>query len=303
MKKITLIITIAILFTNILNSQIIDQLTEIEEELDKGWNVEGLFSLGFSQISLTNWAAGGESSVAGNTLANIFAGYVRDKLIWTNTLDIGYGLQRREDAIVRKTDDKIDLLSKIGLEAAENLFYTGMMNLRTQMTRGYDSPGDDMYISTFLSPGYLIGGLGIDYRPVDNLSLFLAPSTVKMTIVMDKFLADRGSYGVEPGENLRYEFGSYFRADLRTTIHDNVRIQSKLDIFSNYLYKPQNMDINWETLLIMQLTEFIAVSFSTHLIYDEDMVFDFDPGNNNDHQTGPRVQFKQLFIIGLSYNL
>jgi hypothetical protein len=302
MKTILLAISLVVIAAGYLSGQVTDQeadLLDRDQELEEGWNTGGSFSLGVSQISLSNWAAGGESSLSGNGLVNFFAGYRRNNLLWTNILDIGYGIQRREGAPTRKTDDRIDAVSKLGIEAASNLYYAGLLNFRTQMAPGYADPENDVEISNFLSPGYLLGALGIDYRPVDNFSIFLAPVTSKITIVRSQALADAGAYGVEPGENFRNEFGSYFRADYRLNITDDIRLQTKLDLFSNYLDKPQNLDVNWETLLTMSLTDYIGISFSTHLIYDEDMVAGVDPDNG---PPGPRVQFKQLLIVGFSYN-
>jgi hypothetical protein len=304
MNKFLFPLAIALFLAVPLQGQIDDQegdLREAGEELEAGWNIGGAFNLGFSQIYLSNWVAGGESSIAGNGRLNLFAGYRQDALIWINTIDLGYGLQKREDEDVRKTDDRIDLMSKLGLEAAENFYYAGLLNLRTQMAPGYAEPGDDTPISNFLSPGYLIGALGIDYRPVDNFSVFIAPLTGKITMVLDQNLADQGAYGVDPGDNFRSEFGSFLRADYRLDITDDIRFQTKLDLFSNYLDKPQNLDINWETLLMMRLTDYIGISFATHLIYDEDMVV-VVPVNDTVEPQSPRVQFKQLFTLGFSYN-
>jgi len=41
----------------------------------KGWKTGGVLSLTGSQISFTNWAAGGENSVSVNSFINLFANY------------------------------------------------------------------------------------------------------------------------------------------------------------------------------------------------------------------------------------
>lgn len=63
----------------------------------KTWDVGGLFSLNFSQVSLTNWVAGGRSSTAGIGIFNVFGNYKRDNILWENSLDLGYGVIKEQD--------------------------------------------------------------------------------------------------------------------------------------------------------------------------------------------------------------
>jgi len=285
-------------------SAILAQTTEAEATLKKekeglaeGWNKGGLFSLSFTQVSLTNWAAGGQNSISGNGLVSMFADYKKETFTWNNNLDLGYGLMKQGKDGVIKTDDKIDFLSKAGMRAANHWFYAGLLNFKTQMTPGYNYPNDSVKISRFLAPAYLLGALGMDYKPSDKFTLFLAPLTGKITIVNDDVLSNAGSFGVDPGKKLRSEFGGYIRAAYKRNITENIAFQTKADFFSNYLNEPQNIDVNWETLLLMKVGKFITVSFATHLIYDADILF-----NVNEEGTGEsKVQFKQLLGVGLSY--
>jgi hypothetical protein len=301
MKKLIYTIAMVLFISFPLQGQIADP--DEREVPEDGWNFGGMFSLGFSQVSLSNWTAGGESSVAGNGLTSIFADFGRDNLTWNNSLDLGYGLQRREGERARKTDDRIELLSKLGLEATENWNYSGLVNFRTQMAPGYDYPNVEVPISNFMAPAYLLAALGMDYQPFENFSVFISPVTGKATFVLDQDLADLGAFGVDPGNNLRYELGAYLRADYRVNITEDIMFRTKLDLFSNYLDKPQNLDVNWETRLNINLTRYISASFGTHLIYDEDAtIITTDPDTGEPEILGPRVQFKQLLTVGLSYS-
>jgi hypothetical protein len=303
MKKLISAMAMALFITVPLQGQFDDPDQEEREIPEDGWNFGGMFSLGFSQVSLSNWTAGGESSVAGNGLVSIFADFRRNNLIWNNSLDLGYGLQRREGERARKTDDRIELMSKLGLEAAGNWNYSGLVNFRTQMAPGYDYPNEEMPISGFMAPAYLLGALGMDYQPDDNFSVFISPLTTKVTFVLDQDLADLGAFGVDPGENMRYELGAYLRADYRVNITDDIMFRTKLDLFSNYLDKPQNLDVNWETRLNLNITRYISASLGTHLIYDEDAtVITTDPDTGEPVTSGPRIQFKQLLTVGLSFS-
>lgn len=122
----------------------------------KPWKFNGLTSINFSQVSLTNWSAGGENSYAFNGLLNLGANYSKAKNDWANTLEIGYGVQKQGDQDLRKTDDYIDFVSKYGRKVSKSFFISAMLNFKTQMNEGKKYETDTSYvISEFLAPGYL----------------------------------------------------------------------------------------------------------------------------------------------------
>jgi hypothetical protein len=293
------------------------QITESEEQLRtqaadsiEGWKKGGIITLNLSQTSLTNWAAGGQNAFSGNGLISLFANYKKDKSLWSNSLDIGYGVLKQgknEDFI--KTDDKIDLLSKYGRKAAEHWYYAALFNFKTQMTAGYNYPNDSVKISTLFAPAYIIGSLGMDYKPNDDLSAYISPVTSKITIVTDQDLANQGAFGVTPAEydtisglivskaeKVRFELGGYLRLEYRKVLMENITILTKLDLFSNYLDNPQNIDVGWETLITMKVNKYISATLNTHLIYDDDIDITTDTGKKR-----PRTQFKEVLGIGFSY--
>ncbi len=267
----------------------------------KVWTKGGTISINFSQVSLTNWAAGGKSSASGTALFNVFANYRKDNLSWENALDLGYGLLKEEDDKPVKTDDKIDFSSKFGLKPSpeSKIFYSALFNFRTQMTDGYKYPDTEKVISSFMAPGYLTLALGADYKPNDKFSLLVSPLTGKMTVVSDEELAE--NYGLDAGKKSRSELGAFIKTQFKTTVVKNVSLESKLDLFSNYLDTPQNIDIHWDVLVNMKINDYLSANLITNMIYDDDVNIAVD--NNDDgviDSTGPRIQFKQLFGVGLS---
>ena len=287
------------------------QTTEVENQLKTqkvdtllGWKKGGVINISVSQTSLTNWAAGGQSSVALNGLLSLYAHLKQDNSLWENYLDLGYGtLKQGKETDWWKTDDKIDFTSKFGLKATEKLYYAALLNFKTQMADGYNYPNDSVKISDFLAPGYLLGGLGLDYKPGENFTVFLAPVTLKLTMVNDDALSDFGAFGVDPGEQFRSEFGGYLRMFMKHALMENINFQTKLDLFSNYLDHPERIDVSWEVLLAMKVNKFISATLSTHLLYDYDVDIPID--NNDDGITdelGHKVQFKEVLAVGLSVN-
>ena len=57
-------------------------------------------------------------------------------------------------------------------------------------------------ISDLFSPAYLLVALGLDYKPSDHFSAFIAPITGKLTFVTDQKLSDAGAFGVKPGQKV-----------------------------------------------------------------------------------------------------
>ena len=144
----------------------------------------------------------------------------------------------------------------------------------------------------------------MDYKPTSYLSVFLSPITSKTTIVTDTKLSNTGAFGVEPGEKVRSEFGGYVRADFTKEIMKNVKLNSTLALFSNYIEEPENVDVNWEMLVLMKVNKFITVSLNTKLIYDHDIDIVKDTnGDGNNDVNGPRTQFKEILSVGFSYKL
>ncbi len=265
------------------------------------WKFSGLTSINISQVSLTNWAAGGQSSSSGVALFNLNGNYTKDNLSWENSLNMGYGLLKENNKDVVKTHDKFDLISKFGIKQSEKLYYSVLFNFKTQFAPGYKDPNYTDIISKFLAPAYLTLSPGIDYKPNKYLSFLISPATGKMTIVNDDSLSSIGSFGVDPGEKMRYEIGSFIKAELKMDIMKNVSLNTKIDLFSNYLHNPQNIDVNWDLLINMKINDFLSANLITNLIYDDDIKIDVDKNNDGIIEArGPRVQFKEMFGLGLS---
>jgi hypothetical protein len=240
---------------------------------------------------LSNWAAGGENALSTTALLNLFANYKKDKFVWDNSLDLGYGFMKSEGKKLRKNEDKIDLLSKLGYQAVKNLYYTVLFNYKTQFAEGFNYPNDSVVISKFNAPAYISISLGLDYKPNDYLSIYLSPAAGKFTIVADQTLSDLGLYGVEPGKKVRSEFGASLNVKFQKDVLPYMNILSKLVLFDNYTDKEKsnraNIDVNWEVMVNIKAGKFLTTSIFTNLIYDHNVI--------------KKTQFKEVLGVGLSY--
>jgi hypothetical protein len=177
------------------------------------------------------------------------------------------------------------------------------------MSPGYKYPDTENKISDLFAPAYLLLAAGLDYKPNDHFSAFISPLTAKFTFVTDPDLSDDGAFGVTPGETVRGEIGGYLRTiytrgDFKGEFLKNVAFTTKLDLFSNYADKPQNIDVSWEILVALKVNDFLSVNFNTHLLYDDNILVPVDRNGNGEFESteapGPRTQFKEILGVGFS---
>jgi hypothetical protein len=152
-----------------------------------------------------------------------------------------------------------------------------------------------------MAPGYLNLAAGMDYK-TDKISVFISPVTGKFTFVTDEELSAVGSFGVDAGKKARSEIGAFVKFEGKTDVVKNVTLQTKLDLFSNYIHNPQNIDVDWSMLLNMKVNEFLSANLVSHLIYDDDISIPVDKnGDGIIDESGPRIQFMEMFGAGLSF--
>ncbi|MCC6258427.1 MAG: DUF3078 domain-containing protein [Chitinophagaceae bacterium] len=311
MKKIGFCFLISFLFASYINAQ--DQeingmkkdaertfKKDPKDTTKKIWKTGGVFSLNLNQGSLSNWASGGDKfSFSINSFASLYAYYKKDRHSWDNSLDLAYGFVNTTSLGSRKAADRIDLLSKYTFKLHKKWNAGILFNGRTQFDRGkaYEkTPAgtDTSYtISRFFAPAYLLGSLGIDYKPVKNLSVFLSPITARYVVVTDKHLGP--AFGLDSGKIVKNEIGAYLTTNFNTSISKSFNFKTRLDLFSNYKKKPQNIDVYWSNVVTAKITKYINFSFNLDMIYDDDT-------KNINPSKGPAPQWLQLMGIGFSYS-
>ena len=286
----------------------------VKKEIPKYWSLKALYTINGTQTSFVNWSAGGRNNVS--AIAGIIANanYKKDKISWTNDLSIALGgllyIDKESTEGLQKTDDRIDLSTNFGYKVKKHLYTSLIGGFKTQMLDGFTFPNDSVRVSTFLAPGYVNLALGIDYIKDDNFSVFTSPFAAKMTIVTDPVLSNSGAFGVQgatfdalgnvlvEGKRLRGEFGAYVKVKYNKTLAKNIDLKSKIELFSNYLVNPQNIDVNAEALFNFKINSWMSASLQWTLIYDDDI--DIRDVNGN---VGPRTQFKSVMGLGITFKM
>ncbi len=292
-----------IIFTFLSSACLVAQETAPTDSLPPLWRASGAASLSFSNVGLSNWAGGGDNSISIGSLIDGKAIRETEKSLWENYLNAALGVARvgGDNSIFKKTDDQLILGTKYGYKFSKRWSFAGGLELRSQFAPGYtyaiNADGkevEDVLISRFLAPGYLNGGLGVQYTN-KVFSATLAPLTGKVTLVLEDSLANAGAFGVTPGEKVRFELGNNINMKLELNVLENVTFKSALNLFTNY-NTLGNTDINWETLLVFKVNKFINASFGTQLIYDHDILI-----GQNDGSFDRKVQFKHVLNLNVGY--
>ncbi len=298
MKMKNVIAFLFVLGTSCLMAQNEDKEVEIVDSVI--WKHGFTSALNGSQVSLNNWAAGGQNSLSATGIFNMYLNRKKNKSEWVNELKTSYGIIKQGDAKTVKSEDVLDILSKYGYKTKSNWYYSVLFNLKTQFAQGFKDPQtEEEIVSSFMAPGYISFSLGMDYKPNKNFSLFLSPISTKTTAVMDDDI-DEVQYGLDSAETFRSELGAYLSMSYKTSLMENVNYETKVNLYSNYLTNPFNVDVNWMNLLTMKVNKYLNVNFLTEVIYDDDIKIkdkDDDPADLG----GPKTQIKEILSLGITY--
>lgn len=272
---------------------------EVVDTVPKAWRRGGIVNINGTQGSLKNWAAGGDKfSLALNSYFNYFAFYKKGKVSWDNALDFNFGYIQSSSIGSRKNDDRLDILSKYGHNFSGDWFLSGLFNFRSQLFDGYTySDSDRTFSSTFLSPAYALTSIGFDYKPSPNFSVFISPITSRYIIVASKQLADKGLYGLKPGEHFHNELGAFSSINWMKRIGTNVSYKGRLDLFSDYKTRPENVDLFMTNYFSFKISKYFTASYNLDLIYDDDVRLFGEDGKS------PGLQLKSLIGLGFQMKL
>ena len=249
------------------------------------WKIVGKFTFLFNQSSFSNWTSGGENTIAGNININYDFNYKKNNWNWDNKIITGYGLSHISDKGYRKTNDEFEYNSLLGLKSKGYWFFSFFTNLRTQYSRGYDYSKDPPNpVSDFLSPAYLSYGPGFLWKKSDDLRINIAPATSRFTFVSKEF---SGKYGVDLGKRHNFSLGFNLSSYMKFELMENVTMENILALYSDYLEKPENIDINYQMNFLMDINKYLSMNITFHAIFDDN--------------TSSKIQFREVFGLGIKY--
>ena len=337
MKKIILSALAASIVSGVAHAQLIEtdnvrKSLIVEAKDTVCWLHSGILTLGVNQGFLHNWSAGGE--IASLTIDGLVSGNITrlyHRHIWSNSLDANYSLfyAYSNHFVPKKVDDRIDFTSKYGVRIdTSNFFFTGLLNFKSQFTKGYDYsvPNWDTFsTSKFGAPAYFTLAAGGEYRRGSWLSLFVSPLAARVTTAT-RYYTDRsaqGMFGIDSGKTARFELGAYFSGRYTHDFSKKVSFKTRLDLYTNYLAKnkkdavgnivshdnPGNIDVLWDNLLSVKISKYFDAVIALTAIYDNDLPYQDtykDATGADIKKDEPATglgwwQVKEVFTLGFSY--
>jgi len=257
----------------------------------QGWRLNWVGGLNGAQASYENWSQGGVNTISVTASTVFNAKYRQDRFAYALATNLKYGKARLEGEGTRKTDDRIAVNNKFSyLFSDDHWSAFGNINFSTQFDQGFDynvpDDEDPILISKFFAPAYFTQITGIGYSPADY---FIAEAglALKETIVTDTTLSTR--YGLEPGNQFRFEPGYSLAMSFEKKVFSNVRLISSVETFTNMQRHLDNTDVNFSNELIGKINGFMNMSLQFVMIYDSDY--------------SRQVQIKQVLSVGLSYSI
>lgn len=304
---------------------------------EKAWTTGAGIGLDAAQLLQINPRVGaGQNRLGFGGAVTAFGNYRRGRLAWDNAAGWQFGVQRLGSGVVAQGGDQripfqkaIDLIqidSKVGYQASETSkwFYAANANFITQLTPTYlgtaEFPGNFLTDisganavpqARFMSPGQLTLSTGIDYKPNDHWSLYFSPLAGRFIIVANDDIVLLGVHGnpvekdadgnIVSAENVDAQLGSLLRlAYTNKFLGDKLTYTSAIQLFSNYLREPQNVDLQfWNNDVAMEIFKGFQLALSLNMYYDHDIlvqITDYDAPNGVSG-LGRRLSLTQQLLL------
>lgn len=260
-----------------------------KDTLKHGWKHSLVSSLNLSQVSYTNWAAGGDNALAYNLLIDGRSYNEEEHTNWTTNYKFSFGQARLANLGLRKTDDKIDLESILAYKMSEHFDPYGSVTFKSQFTTGYkydDAAGTKTAVSGFLDPAIATEAAGMSYKHAGSFRTRLGLA------LRETFTNRYNIYTDDPGtpqiEKSKIEGGLESVTEVELTLDDNILFKSKLELFAPF----KTMDVitvRSDNVLAMKVNKYIVTNLGVQLI--------------NERAITPKTQIKEGLSIGLTYAL
>jgi DUF3078 family protein len=285
------------------NSKLLDVQKIVVKKTYWKYRTEASFIL--NQSALTNWVKGGENSIATAMDITSYADFndKNRKLSSSNFARMKLGFLRTGGNGIRKNLDLLETSSKLNHKAFGKFDFSGIMLFKTQVATGFtyatvNEIEESTLVSKMFNPTILTIGFGLDYKPNKNTSINFAPLSYKGTFVPDTANIDQTKYGILADKKSKNEPGVSLMISNKFSPIKNLTLTNRVQLFTNYINNPQNIDVDWELIAVASLNWFTDVRFNAHLIFDDDTK---TPKLNSDNSVSntARIQFKEM--LGFSF--
>lgn len=252
------------------------------------WIPKGTAGFNLSQIAFSDWAQGGENSIAYSIIGNFNLNHETKTDIFINSLKLTYGQTKLNDNNFITNENEIFMENLFAYKFGWVLDPYISNTLRTSIAPGYKvEDGNEVQVVMFFDPGYLTQSVGFRYEKMKWFKTRLGLAVQE--IIVNKFT----NFTDDPDtpdeqETFKFETGIEYAAELELNVMQNILLQSKLLTFTRF----ENLDIwdvRWDNVFTAQVNKYINVNLNVILIH-------------NIKQTR-RTQVKEALQIGVVFNL
>lgn len=256
------------------------------------WRKEATLMVQVTQNYVTpNWYQGGSSSFAGLLIAKGQIGYYTERFTWENTGEWRAGASTvSADSLhkVNTTDDLLRLYSKANLRIAPKIFTSVSAEIETRLLPTFKSNSMELKSGPF-SPFRFNAALGLDFKPVANLSISVSPLSYKVIHIMDTARVKGTDYGLEIGQRTQHNVGSSVRIEYLWKPVREVALETKFYAYTNYRHVELDLEVNCDFII----NRWLSARLTLHPRYDTSVIMEGD--------THAKIQFRELLSLGFAH--
>ncbi len=269
-----------------------DRMRALREQYSP-WRKDATIMLQLTQNYVSkNWYAGGNSNFAilGLVKGNLI--YDNKKNItWENAAEWRMGFNTVEGDSLRKVNTNEDIFkiySKLGIKAFGKFSYSASADFQTHFFNTWKENTEEIKTGP-ITPIRLNIALGLDYKPIDGLSIVLSPVNYKMVYANDTIRVPKSSFGIEEGKTTLNEIGSSFRVDWKWRPVREISLDTKFYCYTNY----KRVELDLEIACDFIINRYFSARLMLHPRYDNTVILPDDEK--------AKIQFKELLSIGFAH--
>lgn len=271
-----------------------EDVREIQEAIKNKlspWRWEVNLSLQFTQNYISpNWYKGGNSNFAALGIQKGEVWYSKHKLNWYALGEWRLGGTTVTGDSLRRfnfTDDLFRIYSKVGYTVYKDLDINSSVDFQTNFFDVWNANERTAKTTTF-TPIRFNYTIGLDYKPIKNMSIVISPLAYKMVYAMRPDLVDVTTLGIAPGNNILNDIGSSIRLTYKWQPLREIKLDTEFYLYTNY----HKVEIDWEINTYFIITRFISARLTLHPRFDNTVKSPDDKAH---------LQFKELLSIGFAH--
>ena len=269
-----------------------NEMKRMQRYIVSPWRYDATVQIQFAQnYTSKNWYQGGNkfnfnllTLLKGNVI------YSKNNMLWENMGEWRSGFANAPADTIHGynvTDDLFRIYSKFGYQIAKNLYASGSAEIKTNLWDTWVANSETTVKSTFLTPLRYSMDVGLDYKPVNGLSIMLSPASYKLVYAYDTQRVAATSFGIDEGKQILNQIGSSVRVKWHWQPIREIILDTEFYLYTNY----KKVEIDWQTDCNFIINRFLSTRISLHPRFDNTVLTDGKA----------KLQFKEVLSVGFTH--